>query len=156
MSGHDDDALLFAGQRDREHERAKRLAREVMRLREYISGFGEPNKAAELREALDQGLDLIQRLQRALMFWLTAPPESERDTEHGKRFADDCYLLFGYQGDLQEPGAQALGWVTASAWRDLALHACDNLNDMPISEKWAQSYCEQVEALLKQEPPDER
>lgn len=53
----------------------------------------------------------VQRLQRALAFWLPKMPESDAlCSRYGDRIVDDSFLLAGYYGP-EEPGAEELGWV---------------------------------------------
>ena len=51
----------------------------------------------------------IQRLQRALAFWLPHVPSS--GSERATRCGDDARLLVGYAGRL-DPDAEYLGWIT--------------------------------------------
>ena len=53
----------------------------------------------------------IQRLQRALAFWLPHVPAS--DSARATRCGDDAMLLFGLEGDVV-PGAEELGWIKFS------------------------------------------
>lgn len=64
--------------------------------------------SAEMREEFEQRGEEIQKLQKALRFWLPhVPPE---DSERGNRIANDTYLLAGYQGEI-EADAEERGWI---------------------------------------------
>ncbi len=64
---------------------------------------------------------LIEKLQRALAFWLPCVPGN--DAEVALRAGDDAFLLSGFGGP-QEQSAEELGWVklrtpgTANSERD--------------------------------------
>lgn len=56
----------------------------------------------------------VQRLQRALNFWLPSMPDRELPPELEKRLGDDIMLLVGYDGEM-EPEAEERGWITLNA-----------------------------------------
>lgn len=54
-------------------------------------------------------LSKIDKLQRALWFWLPSiPPE---DPEIGERTATDTLLLIGLEGAVSHDTAESLGWI---------------------------------------------
>lgn len=55
-------------------------------------------------------LDQVQRLQRALSFWLPGMPERVEDQSLYNRLDADIGLLAGYEGDF-EASAESLGWI---------------------------------------------
>jgi chromosome segregation ATPase len=64
----------------------------------------------------------IQRLQRALNFWLPKMPAGDDDTsELFQRLGDDIALLVGYDGEM-EAEAEERGWVTLNAQPQEAKH----------------------------------
>jgi hypothetical protein len=58
-------------------------------------------------ETLDNALAEIERLQRALAFWLPGVPGSDRQI--AERAGEDAALLAGYDGD--EYSAEERGWI---------------------------------------------
>lgn len=68
---------------------------------------------AALREQVAEERDLVEKLQRALMFWMPAIAGS--GTEAGERAAADAYLLVGYAGPF-EKSAEDRKWVRASVF----------------------------------------
>lgn len=52
----------------------------------------------------------VQRLQRALAFWLPCVPAHELPPDIEKRLEDDIAILAGYDGPV-EPEAETLGWI---------------------------------------------
>ena len=53
----------------------------------------------------------VQRLQRALAFWLPGVPSS--GSGRATRCGNDAMLLVGYPEGMElEPGAEDLGWIT--------------------------------------------
>ena len=53
----------------------------------------------------------VQRLQRALAFWLPGVPSS--GSGRATRCGNDAMLLVGYPRGMElEPGAEDLGWIT--------------------------------------------
>ena len=77
----------------------------------YESGF-DAGRESGIESRDDEVRDLeaeVQRLQRALMFWLPLVPSS--DSPAAERCGDDAMLLGGYDGPDEEC-AEALGWIT--------------------------------------------
>lgn len=66
-----------------------------------------PRRRCGLCEIRDLN-DEVQRLQRALAFWL--PRVAAKDSEANTRCGDDAFLLGGYEGP-SEPCAEELGWI---------------------------------------------
>jgi hypothetical protein len=54
-------------------------------------------------------LERINRLQRALWFWL--PGIYPEDPEIAERVSTDTLLLIGWQGELVQETAESLGWI---------------------------------------------
>lgn len=72
------------------------------------------DRAKKLKDENEQLLDEIERLQRALHFWL--PPVPANDPEIAQRASNDAYLLIGF--DPRHPAeldAEARGWITLRA-----------------------------------------
>jgi hypothetical protein len=66
-------------------------------------------------EGLANAMQEIERLQRALNFWLPGmPAQIDETTELAQRLGDDIYLLAGHEGGL-EASAEERGWITLSA-----------------------------------------
>lgn len=61
------------------------------------------------REAVGELQAEVQRLQRALDFWMPQVPGN--DPEIADRAGDDAYLLAGFEGPT-EKSAEDLGWIT--------------------------------------------
>jgi hypothetical protein len=78
-------------------------------------GALEPQGDAEVTKTVTlEIIDLkaeIQRLQRALAFWLPKVPSS--GSGRATRCGNDAMLLVGYPRGMElEPGAEDLGWIT--------------------------------------------
>jgi hypothetical protein len=68
-------------------------------------------KYKNLCPVLNEQAAEIDRLQRALAFWLPGVPND--DSAAGKRCGDDAMLLVGFNG-VFEPSAEDLGWIKLS------------------------------------------
>lgn len=64
----------------------------------------------------------VQRLQRALQFWLPGVPAD--DDEIATRAGDDAMLLVGYQGD-DDACAESLGWIRLRPFGKCLVAKCD-------------------------------
>jgi len=104
------------------------------RMEAYCAGMAR--YADELKETAAE----VQRLQRALCFWLPCVPAE--DSEIAERAGDDAFLLCGYEGPA-EPSAEDLGWVSRrlseeqehtdfEAWMREWFEDADSGDDPPI------------------------
>lgn len=73
-------------------------------------------------EGLANATQEIQRLQRALNFWLPGMPDRDLPPELETRLGDDIALLVGYDGEM-EPEAEQRGWITLNAEPQTPPHA---------------------------------
>lgn len=62
--------------------------------------------AADVQELFAE----IERLQKALAFWLPHRPATELPKDLAERLEHDIALLVGYMGKM-EPDAEELGWI---------------------------------------------
>lgn len=60
----------------------------------------------DLRESQEE----VQRLQRALAFWLPSVP-TDGAQQVIDRITHDAFLLTGYEPEEDEPDAETLGWI---------------------------------------------
>jgi hypothetical protein len=68
-------------------------------------------KYHNLCHVLNEQAAEIERLQRALAFWLPGVPSS--GSGRATRCGNDAMLLVGYPKGMElEPGAEDLGWIT--------------------------------------------
>jgi len=85
------------------------IADEMERLQEEIAGL--KGQAFVLKTANAAKDVEIQRLQRALSFWMPCVPDpGEVMAGACERLMDDAMLMAGYDG-VDEKSAEALGWV---------------------------------------------
>ena len=78
------------------------MTQEILKLAGYAK------KIESLIAERDELAHEIQKLQKALAFWLPNVPS--KDSKFAERCANDAYLLAGCEGEI-EPSAQKLGWI---------------------------------------------
>lgn len=101
-----------------------------------------PEIEALVKRSPEQSAE-IQRLQRALAFWLPGVPDN--DPEISDRAGDDAYLLCGYEGE-QEPTAQQLGWIKLRKEME-ALARENELLKLALKCQQVSGMCVQAEVL---------
>lgn len=118
--------------------------KEIAYLKQINAGLYKAIDTLGLRlVSSDQLRSDIQRLQRALQFWLPGVPAD--DDEIAERVGNDAMLLVGYQGD-DDGCAESLGWIHL---RTLSTHP-------PASvEEKAENRHESAEATVKSEWRDQ-
>ncbi len=85
---------------------------DIKQLCEYRDQLRGTLSLAE--EGLANYAQEIQRLQKALNFWLPGISSEELPPDLQQRLEDDIYKLAGYQGPMEDT-AENRGWITLNA-----------------------------------------